>query len=85
MGAAAFDYLMYAGYVSLAYLWARAARVAQRALAAEDADAEFYRAKLQTADFYYRKILPRTRTLVAGIDSGAEPLMGMAAEAFLLE
>jgi hypothetical protein len=85
MGAAAFDYLMYAGYVSLAYLWARAARAAQRALAAESADAEFYRAKLQTADFYYRKILPRTSTLVAGIDSGAAPLMSMAAEAFLLE
>ncbi|MFZ5654358.1 MAG: acyl-CoA dehydrogenase C-terminal domain-containing protein [Pseudomonadota bacterium] len=85
MGAAAFDYLMYAGYVSLAYLWARAARVAQRALAAGTGEAAFYRAKLQTAAFYFQKVLPRTRALVAGMQNGARTLMDLPAESFLLE
>ena len=85
MGAAAFDYLMYAGYVSLAYLWARAARVAHRALGAGQGDNDFYRAKIDTATFYFQKILPRTRSLVAGIDTGAKPLMTMAEQSFLME
>ncbi|MCC6297060.1 MAG: acyl-CoA dehydrogenase C-terminal domain-containing protein [Pseudomonadales bacterium] len=85
MGGAAFDYLMYSGYVSLAYLWARAARTAQRALAAGSGERDFYQAKLQTAAFYFRKILPRTRVHVAGIASGADTLMDMPAGAFLLD
>ncbi|MGB5098376.1 MAG: acyl-CoA dehydrogenase C-terminal domain-containing protein [Porticoccaceae bacterium] len=85
MGAAAFDYLMYAGYVTLAYLWARAVRVASAALAAGTAETDFYQAKLQTAAFYYQKILPRTRTLVATMASGAGSLMAMSEQAFLLE
>ena len=84
MGGAAFDYLMYAGYVSLAYVWALAASTAQRALAAGSGERDFYQAKLQTAAFYYRKMLPRTRVHVAGIASGADTLMAMSAEAFLL-
>ena len=85
MGAAAFDYLMYAGYVSWAYLGARAARVAHRALGAGQGDNDFYRAKIDTATFYFQKILPRTRSLVAGIDTGAKPLMTMAEQSFLME
>jgi hypothetical protein len=85
MGAAAFDYLMYAGYVTLAYLWARAVRVASAALAAGTAETDFYQAKLQTAAFYYQKILPRTRTLVATMASGSGSLMAMSEQAFLLE
>ena len=85
MGAAAFDYLMYAGYVTLGYLWARAARVARAALAAGTGEADFYTAKLQTAEFYFQKILPRTRSLVATMAAGAGSLMAMSERAFLLE
>lgn len=85
MGAAAFDYLMYAGYVTLGYLWARAARVARAALAAGSGETEFYTAKLQTAEFYFQKILPRTRALVATMATGAGSLMAMSEQAFLLE
>jgi hypothetical protein len=38
-GAAAVDYLMYSGYVTLAYLWALMAQVAQQKLAAGEGDA----------------------------------------------
>jgi hypothetical protein len=39
-GAAAVDYMMYSGYVTLAYLWAWMAQVAQAKLAAGEGDAE---------------------------------------------
>ena len=82
VGAAAVDYLMYSGYVCLAYLWADMARVAGEKLAAGTAEERFYRAKLQTARFYFARILPRTRSHVAAMLSGAGNLMEMAAEDF---
>ncbi len=74
-GAAATDYLMYSGYVALAYFWAAAAKVAAERLAAGAEGAGFYRAKLQTARFYFQRILPRTRAHLAAIESGAANLL----------
>jgi len=82
VGAAAVDYLMYSGYACLAYFWADMARLAAEKLAAGSGDAAFYRAKLQTARFYYARVLPRTRGHVAAMLSGAGNLMAMAAEEF---
>jgi len=82
VGAASVDYLMYSGYVTLGYLWARMALTAQQALANDSDEAAFYEAKLATANFYYSRILPRTRGLVASIAAGAEPLMALDAEHF---
>jgi hypothetical protein len=79
MGGAAMDYLMYSGYVSLAYLWARAAVAAQKALQGGTADKDFYQAKLHTAQFYFRRILPRTLTLSATIKDGVDALMSIDA------
>ncbi len=84
VGAAAVDYLMYSGYACLAYFWADIARLAQEKLAAGTAEEGFYRAKLQTARFYYQRILPRTRTHAAAMLAGAAPLMAMAEEEFSL-
>ena len=83
-GAAAVDYLMYAGYVTLAYFWAAAARVAAEKLAAGTAEQGFYTAKLQTARFYFQRILPRTRTHLAAIQSGAGNLLEMNEADFLI-
>lgn len=80
MGGAAMDYLMYSGYVSLAYLWARAAVAALKGLQGGGADKAFYQTKLQTAQFYFRRILPRTLTLSATIKDGVDALMTMEAE-----
>ena len=44
----------------------------------------FYKAKLQTARFYFQRILPRTRGLVVTMLSGANNLMDMAEEDFAL-
>ena len=80
-GAAAVDFMMYSGYVTMAYLWAWMAKVAQDKLAAGEGDTAFYKAKVQTAQFYFKKILPRTKAHVEIIDAGLESL-NMAPEAF---
>ncbi len=76
-GAAAVDYLMYSGYVTLAYFWARAAVVARQKIAEGEGDTSFYEAKLMTAQFYFDRLLPRTQAHRKAILSGAENLMAM--------
>lgn len=73
IGAAAYDYMFYSGYVALAYWWARM-------LVAADASAHsqaFKDSKRETARFYYSRLLPRTQMHKAAIESGAEPLMAL--------
>lgn len=83
VGAASVDYLMYSGYIVLAYLWARAQATALNALAKDDcSETDFYQAKIATAEFYYDRLLPRTRSLVATMDAGADSLMALDAEHF---
>jgi alkylation response protein AidB-like acyl-CoA dehydrogenase len=78
LGAASWDYLFYSGYVALAYWWARAVAAAQESTHPQ----AFRQAKLETAHFYYARILPRTLAHAASIESGAEPLMAMDAARF---
>ena len=73
MGAAAVDYLFYAGYIALAYFWARSVVAADASAHADD----FKQSKRLTARFYYSRILPRTRGHLAAIRAGAESLMAM--------
>ncbi|WP_434027711.1 acyl-CoA dehydrogenase C-terminal domain-containing protein [[Pseudomonas] boreopolis] len=73
IGAASYDYLFYSGYVVLAYWWARSVAAAN----ASAHDEGFKRAKLETARFYYARILPRTLTHAANIRAGAKPLMAL--------
>ena len=83
IGAASVDYLMYSGYVVLAYMWAMASATAQQALSKDNCtERDFYEAKIATSEFYFDKLLPRTRTLVATMDTGADSLMALNAEHF---
>jgi len=82
LGAASVDYLMYAGYVTVGYFWLKMAVVAQQKIDEGTNEVEFYTAKLQTAKFYFDRILTRTRSLVSSINSGSENLMQMDAENF---
>ncbi len=77
VGAAAVDYLMYSGYVVLAYLWLRMALAAL-----EQPDGDFAKAKLVTCDFYFKRLLPRTATHRAAVEAGSECLMSLPAELF---
>ena len=83
-GAAAVDYMMYSGYVCLAYFWARMAVLARHKIAAADGDVSFYEAKVMTARFYFDRLLPRTLAHKNIILSGADNLMQMPEEMFAL-
>ena len=83
-GAAAVDYIMYSGYITLAYFWARMAVVAQEKIAASDEDVSFYEAKILTARFYFERLLPRTESLKVTMLAGAGNLMDMPEELFQL-
>ncbi|CAA0094356.1 3-methylmercaptopropionyl-CoA dehydrogenase [Zhongshania aliphaticivorans] len=78
VGAASVDYLMYSGYISLAYMWARMASIALDG----DADDAFLKAKLQTAQFYYQRLLPRTESHKQAMLNGADSIMAMPEEIF---
>ncbi len=74
VGAAAVDYLRVAGHLVFSYFFARMAQVALREMAAGNAD-PFYPAKLQTARFYFAKLLPETAMLTRTARAGAKVLM----------
>jgi alkylation response protein AidB-like acyl-CoA dehydrogenase len=79
IGAASVEYLHLFGYVAYAYVWARMAAVAQ---ARRSEDKAFYAGKLATAEFFFRRLLPRTLSLEASIRASAAPLYGLDAEQF---
>ena len=82
VGAAAVDYMYFSGYVTLAFLWARMALVAQEKLAEGTTEVDFYNAKVATARFYFKKILPRIRSHVDVLSTGVAPLFELDAEHF---
>ena len=84
VGAAALDYLMYSGYIVLAYLWLRMALVAQAQLQEGEGDEELCQGKLATCEFYFKRLLPRTATHRAAVEAGSDCLMKLPAELFAL-
>jgi hypothetical protein len=61
VGSASVDYLMYSGYVMMGYFLALQAGKARQLLASGKGveSADFYLAKIQTAEFYFDRLLPR--------------------------
>ena len=77
IGAAAFDYLWYGGYVSIAYFLARELAALKPTHGQAFADA-----KRATARFWFERILPRTLAHAAAIRAGAGGLMSLDEAAF---
>jgi len=78
IGAAAVEYLDMFGLTAYAYMWAR---MAKTALPKVDQDT-FYATKLKTANFYFKRLLPQTVSLLESIKSGSEETMAMDAAEF---
>lgn len=76
------DYLYFSSYVVFAYLWAQMAQVAHERLEVGTQEEAFYKAKLTTAKFFYQKLLHRTQSHAAAIESGAESVMELDQDAF---
>jgi hypothetical protein len=77
MGAAAMDYLQFTGYLCLAWCWARSAAVSVAALHKGGAEADFYKAKLATARFYFTRVLPRAEAHLDALSAGPGSLMDL--------
>jgi alkylation response protein AidB-like acyl-CoA dehydrogenase len=75
VGSASVDYLMYSGYITMAYFWAQMAQAAYEKLATDVENRDFYRAKIKTAEFYFDRILPRTKSLAATMMADPKTLM----------
>ncbi|HEX7340406.1 MAG TPA: acyl-CoA dehydrogenase C-terminal domain-containing protein [Rhodanobacteraceae bacterium] len=74
LGAAADDYLFYSGYACLAWFHARAVAAAVKA----GRDTAFVQARIDTARFYFARLLPRTHAHLAGIRAGVASLPDLA-------
>ncbi len=79
VSAACHDFLMYSGYVTMAYFWALQAVVAQDKLQKGNGQEskEFYQSKIQTAQFYFARLLPRARGHAKSMLSANDTLMQM--------
>ena len=79
VGAASVEYLHVFGYTAYAYMWARMARTAL----AVDQDADgFYQAKLATARFFFKRLLPRVHSLSESVRAGSDVLFELDAAHF---
>lgn len=81
-GAGSTDYMHLFGLVVLGYMWARMAKAANERLAAGDAREDYLKNKLITAKFFMERIMPETALRKARIETGADTMMELAAEAF---
>jgi len=75
------DFLHLMGHVCMGLMWTRMARAALTGLDA-GADAGFCQAKLATGHYYMARQLPACALHLARIESGGDPVMALAAEAF---
>jgi alkylation response protein AidB-like acyl-CoA dehydrogenase len=82
IGATSVDFLQYSAYVLLAGFWLQAAARAQDALEAGSGEAGFYQAKLHSAEFYLRRVLPRASAQREALLGGAQCLMAMDEDSF---
>ncbi len=82
VGACAMDFLMYSGYVTLAFFWLKMAVAAHKQLQSGTTEEDFYKAKLATQEFYFKRLLPRAQAHVDALEAGADTLMQMTADQF---
>lgn len=82
-GAASSDYLRLFALTAQAFLWAKTAKIAKANLEGEEAD--FYKSKIMTADFFYKRMLPEAAALRKMVLAGKDTLMQMPEEFFGLE
>jgi len=82
VGSASVDYLMYSGYIAMSYYWAMMAETAYQKLEKGEGEAEFYKAKIQTAEFYFERMLPRAKGHAKMMVKDPKSLMQMEEDNF---
>ncbi|WP_372614629.1 acyl-CoA dehydrogenase C-terminal domain-containing protein [Aquicoccus sp.] len=76
------DFMHLFGHVCLGLMWSMMARASLKALEDGTPDAAFHETKLATGRYYMTRRLPATAMHLARIESGADPVMALDAEAF---
>ena len=77
-----YDFMHLFGHVCLGLMWAQMARAATSALDNGTSDAAFYETKLATGRYYMARRLPATAMHLARIQTGADTVMALEANAF---
>jgi alkylation response protein AidB-like acyl-CoA dehydrogenase len=77
-----YDFMHLMGHVCLGLMWTRMAKAAFTALDAGKDDTVFLNAKIATGRFYMARQLPACGMHLARIESGADTVMALGAEAF---
>jgi alkylation response protein AidB-like acyl-CoA dehydrogenase len=86
VSAASHHFLMYSGYVMMAYFWALQAAVAGNKLVHGGSESpEFYKAKIATARFYFDHLLPRAKGHATSMVKPSRSLTRMPVESFIFE
>ncbi len=80
--AGSYDFMHLMGHVCLGLMWTRMAKAAFAALDAGAADKGFYETKIATGRYYMARHLPACGLHLARIETGADPVMALAPEAF---
>ena len=81
-GAGAHHYMHLMGIVATGLMWLRMGEVSLEALSAGTGDKAFYEAKLVTARYYGERFTPDAGALRRKIETGADTMMALPAEAF---
>ena len=82
VGAGSTDFLMYSGYAYMAFMWAKMSSVAQAQLDAGEGDSKFLREKLQTAEFFFERMLPQAQVHAKTISANLGSVMAMSEDYF---
>ncbi len=80
--AGSYDFMHLFGHVCLGLMWAKMAKSSMLALKNGASDAAFHETKLTTARYYMARRLPATAMHLSRIESGADTVMTLDAEAF---
>jgi hypothetical protein len=81
-GAASADYLRLLGLVAMAYLYAKATRIAGMKLMFGTEEKAFYDAKIKTATFFFERILPDATARFLAIKAGKTSMMALDQDQF---
>ena len=84
VSSASFDFLMFSGYVVMAYFWAQQAAIASDKIEQGNGaeTIEFYKAKIKVADFYFDRLLPCAQSHAESAVTPSKALTGLPIDHF---
>ena len=82
-GAGATDFLQLLGTVTIGYMWAKMAKVANEKISNNEGNIEFMTNKITLGKFYMERMMPFTSLHLSRITAGADTMMTLPADAFI--